>query len=537
MDQHSEIESGLLLRGIDPTSGRWVLGILACGLLLAAAAGLAYLFYGHQLIAAGYRGDFSGPLEAYFASKRDRPLQFWLDRGDAWALIGLLEVLLATVALAALVLYRRSVAQVFRGHVAAAAAPPARPAEGARRGIDYAACALLVAGSMALYLVLGAALARMPLYLTYGDLFFDADHLEAVTGWTQWRTETFHKGVHPLVLLLVVPLGTLATSIVGDPVLALRIITAAIAASTVGLCYWTTCRLVPRPAAAALSLLLALSGNHLITGSVPEVFALSSLGVVASVLLLWKSLHDGRVYFRWWILVALLCFAVVISNLVIPLVCLAILAWRLRLREGPLPYLLTLSLVVAGLALPLSILQRLLFPSADLFFLPLTIVKEVIFVHVTILSDPLLVLRELASNVFLASVSLPEPEVIVRVRSGTPSLSYYEAPLRWLAVALPGAVLWSALLLAAIARTLARRQLHPVALAALLVLAFNLVLHSFFGVDTIFVYSSHYTFPLIAFVALGLMDWQRWMPAAFALVAVLVGIGNVATILDFPSKL
>jgi len=383
---------------------------------------------------------------------------------------------------------------------------------------------LVLAG--AVYLAAG-----LPLLTTraYEADLFDADAKRVVHDLARHDGTHYRTKVHPLFVLSLNPLGLALKSVVARPRLAALVLNAGAAGAAVVLFRALLRRLGIGASRARLwTVLFATSATQLFFGLLPESYSFSS----AALLLLFVAFAVAAA-FPVRLLAALAAFAMTVTNLVAAplLAAVAPAGAEDTLRFRPVRGLGFAALVLLC-AVPLSLLQRWLYPGADRFFLPASVAEEESYLfRPGGLADVGRRGCELAQVFLFANLSAPS--VVVSARADEPPVTRF-GPLR-----APGwahAALWaSALTLALVGLVRQRAWRRPLVVALAGWVAFNAVLHSVYG-ETLFLYSAHWTFAVIALVAVG-FEWvaaaRRFaVPLALGLLTALQVWANTAFLRD-----
>ena len=267
----------------------------------------------------------------------------------------------------------------------------------------------------------------------------------------------------------------------------------------------------------------------------PETYVFSG----ASLLVLFLLFVRGRAGGWAFLAAGVASFGMTLSNL-------ATAVW-LRARaadwsRGPwplLPRLLAYTAAVVGLAASLGMLQALWYPRAKLFFGPAALREETQYAFLP--ASPSAFGRRLAdltANALLYNLAAPRLTVS-KAGQRHPTTAFAPASLR--APGLAHAALWGAALATA-ATWAARERLYrqPAVQALLGCLGFHLVLHFFYG-ESAFLYSCHFTFAVIALVALAAESRAArgasagWMAALLGALIALQAANNAAFLYELYS--
>lgn len=347
---------------------------------------------------------------------------------------------------------------------------------------------------------------------THIDVFYNADVLRVIRDLTEPGAYHDRLSVHPAFSILLMPFGLLFTGLGFSTKAASHLLVAASTAGSAACLYLTAVNIgLPRRDRALLMALLASSAALMFWGSTVDTFCFSGFSF-ALVYFLASSSIDNRLA---WIGASALTLAMTTTNWVMALIATAL---RRRGREAVIISVGALVTVVL-----LALLQKLLLPTAALFFIPQSFSNEKQY-----LAGPSL---ERIINFLIYTGVASEPERLLQlttssggqeslgawVRSGAPitllqplrllaATSWLLLTLNGLRQALPGS------LLAPRARQLAR--------IAALVLLFELGFHQVWG-DEPFLYSAHYLPTFIVLIGLGLAGRHRRAARVLAVVFVI----------------
>jgi hypothetical protein len=358
---------------------------------------------------------------------------------------------------------------------------------------------LLFAGSLTLYLGIGLTLAPGRLF-ERADLAMGADVPRVIADLTRFDANHYRTKVHPLFVILLNPLGTALKALLGAPRPAALLLNSAAGALGVALFHLLLRQLGVAAGRAILwTALFALSSSQLFFGSIPETYAFSG----ASLLLLFVLFAHGAASGWSFVAAGVVSFGMTVSNLAVAVWLRACAADQRRGIWPAVPRLVGYIAAVAGLTAALGMLQALWYPRAKLFFGPAALQEETQYAflpgtpaafgqRVADLAASSLLFNLAAPNLTIAKAGQRRPATAF-VRPGAGALR---------PVGLAHVALWAAVLTAATAWGARQRvDRQPAARALLGALAFQLVLHFFYG-ESLFLYSCHFTFAVIALIAL-----------------------------------
>ncbi|MBD2103067.1 hypothetical protein [Leptolyngbya sp. FACHB-261] len=384
-----------------------------------------------------------------------------------------------------------------------------------------------------LYCVLGLSLA--PNHTRY--VFWGADNLEQIRDWTSLGWNKNHEGAHPLTPLLIDPWGFLLYQLTGTGATAAVILNAlwsALAVSLSAVCFWLLTE--QYSAALLLALVFGVSMSQLVFGAVPESYGFAALSIVLVHSLFLICLKTGRVYPWGWVLVGLLSFGITITNFAQAIICFVLTLLQQR-RKGLLKLTAEYIGAVISIGVVLALVQRKLLPGSQYFFFADTVKSKVEYMAVGILTQPFAVISELFKNFFMLNFVSAFPAFEPNLKLPTPEkqgvieivCTFFNQPLDYNILGGIGVGLWLSLFGIGLLANIFSYQKKPfwftgVALCVL----FNLALHSIFGVQELFLYTSHFTFPVLLLAVNREILSRHYYQVGLLLLVLIMAINNLA---------
>jgi hypothetical protein len=407
-----------------------------------------------------------------------------------------------------------------------APSPDPSAAAGSSRSVFLAGVSVIVLLFL-IYFLTAVALSQVKNYFDYNNIFFDADQVEALQGWV-----AFHKGIHPLLLLFVVPLTAFCRFLIHDPVIVTLLVNAlfgSVAVSLALIFFWKLTRTAIN--ALLFSLVFALTGSQWIFSSVPDSYSLGAASVIAPFVLLIFCMKDRKLYLPWWIAAGILSFGVTVTNFGTTLICFISSVFFLKVKKIPRQILLYVTTILAVVTI-LNLAQHVRYPGSKLWYQPEEYFHEVAYMNFDLLkSRPLLVLSEAMKNMFLFDVVLGQPARIVLPRTnGATGWTFFRQLHFQSPWGLPALGLWLIVLTTGILGKFSRRSGNPLLTACCLSIALNLFIHIIYGVNVIFLYSSNFTFAVLL-LALPWEEKPSWKTLApSSLLLVFLALNNASII-------
>ncbi|MEO1998410.1 MAG: hypothetical protein ABGZ17_24465 [Planctomycetaceae bacterium] len=362
-------------------------------------------------------------------------------------------------------------------------------------------------------------------YTVYDNLLFGADHVDALQGWINK-----HKGTHPLLPFLVVPLSAVFETIAGSYELGLAVMSGCIGGLAVLLFFALSRMLVPRHSSIALSVLFGLSMNQMVFSGLPDTYVLVAISIMPSFMLLKHGLRTGQVPVPLWIAAGVLAFSITITTMVQMIICLSVLLTVKHRALRPLvQYAAGICAAALAIGTVLVLIQHAIFPRSQLFFESQVYGYEMQYVWPLILEHPGAVADELIKSFWLFNFVGQDP-LVVQHRPGLQvELVYYRASVDYGWWSMAAATLWILVYIWAAFKTFHDRTQRAFTTAAWLCVASHLALHSFFSTDEVFLYAPHYSF-IVLLTAIspasthGARSQRCWLA-----VALLIGVANYQT--------
>ena len=384
----------------------------------------------------------------------------------------------------------------------------------------------LFVGFWAVYFLLGQAYRAMPGYDERINIFFGADHLDALKGWVP-----NHKGTHPLVLLVVVPAGWILGLVFGSYTLSMIVFAATAGSSTVTLLYALIRRLTEKmPVAAASAVFFGFSMSQLVFGCIPETYQLATLSLLPSYFLTWLCLKTRKLYYRWWIAAGVATFSITITNTVQTALCLAVVLLATERSRKSIQTYIKFVAWVSLIGFLLSLLQKLLIPEARLFFSLDVYSHEMQYISNLLLDRPLRVVGEIFKTFFFYSwigqfPIATEFEAGIRLK-----MVYYKASLDYGWSGVFAALFWLGLFLRGVWHGLSQPRSRMLALAIGSCVAFNMALHAVYGTRELFLYTPHFAFAVLLLCLNRSGTNSTFAVVAWWVLAILTAINNLAVV-------
>lgn len=384
------------------------------------------------------------------------------------------------------------------------------------------------------FFLINLMIARALNHPTYSinSLIFEADAgpWMSILGYPEGHD--VNRAVHPLVLLTLRPMTSFVRLFLADKwFFAPMIVVAAMNGLSVLLGWLFVKRASQKDSYAfAFALMLGSTAAHLLFGSLTETYV---FGMISLILFAVLVAADEK---RFSVLVpaGLLVFGVTVTNIAQSMILLFIKKtfsfWRL----------VYYGVIVLTISIALTALVSVLYPgNQTFFFVPADLAFEGRFSK-PIYEGPMERVVErvgvVGRSIFLYGVVAPTPMESLAHKNTNPitefeTFNYRSHEMAWYngAAYVPLAV-WLVLLASAFFHFFKnlKSSIHtPLMLGLLASVAFNYLLHMNYGTE-LFLYATYWTYLLIFFTALALVDFagRRWFEIALAVFALMLMINN-----------
>ncbi len=334
-------------------------------------------------------------------------------------------------------------------------------------------------------------------YFNHDNVLFGIDHTEALDGWVD-----YHKGVHPLILLISVPAGKILEWIFGSYLEGMAVFAAGAGAAAATGVFLLLRQVTGRiSSATAIAVFFGVSMSQMIHGGIADTYELVILSLLPTYALTIWCLRDEKLRLPYWIGAGLCAFSITITSTLQTALCMAVVLFATRRKGSRLGPFLKMVALVTMIGTALSLLQWLLIPDAKLYYLPETFEREMRYTSMVAIERPGLVLSELFKTFFLFSWVGQMPRDTLYEAGTRVNIVYYKVGLQYGFLAWSAVLLWLGLWTRGVVRNLRDKSSRRVFLAAALCVLANIAIHSVYGTRELFLYSPHFT---TAFLLLGI---------------------------------
>jgi hypothetical protein len=388
-----------------------------------------------------------------------------------------------------------------------------------------------------LYITFSLLVAQTGAFSNYG-IFFELDTPRVVGDMTVFDANHHRTKVHPLFVLLTNPAGMLLSSLFKSDLLAaifLNSFFGALGVFTAFVYFYLISRDTYN--ACLLACFFGLTTSQFFLSVIPETGALSILSLMVTYTIFVLSVKYKRDEFWAWIFAGLFTFAITSTNLVQTLICFtASSLFRQSSSKAPLRIF---GRVVVFLACVLvcgaifSKIQKVVYPSAGLFYLIESYEEDFLYTSTLVLQSPLTVILQLLRHSFLVNIIAPYPDIFVIAGQDKPALTFSHSLnymfVGWLAIGF-----WLTLLTTGAIQAVAKKQEIPlrIGFTFIICLLFNYALHSIYGRGVsggmeYFPYIGNFSFLVLSGLAYFSFPSKKVHRLLLGSLALLTGVNNV----------
>lgn len=387
---------------------------------------------------------------------------------------------------------------------------------------------------LSVYFTTSNLLAKTHVFEQY-NVLFEIDTPRVIGDLTESSANHYRTSVHPIYVLMMNPLGSLLKNMLGSSVLAAIFINSFFGAVAVGLifCLFILLRM-DIINAALLSILFGMSTSQLVFSVVPDTPSLAICSLLFTHLLFLVSLQQRKKYLVLWVVGGVFSLGVTTTNFVQTLICFVLSAQGICKSKSRQSIVLQTGLfliLVVGVTILLSLIQKFLYPSTTLFFTFGAYSLEKPYVSLLVLSQPLKVIIELMKNFFLINVIAPLPRVFTMPETALSAMSFSGVWTFTLSGCLAASLWLFALTRGVSGIVFGQRKISVFCLGIVSCLVFNVVLHCFYGVASedqieLFIYTGNVTFLVLLFLGQSMLLKQLFTRVLLAALIFGVGFNN-----------
>lgn len=407
-------------------------------------------------------------------------------------------------------------------------------------------CAALVVGFSAIYII-GGQYIKASSALDVYDVLFEADPKRVVRDFTMFAADHSKTSIHPLYVLIVNPIGSMLSNLLGSNINATMLLTSCIGGINAGIAFLIFKHLIGNTVnSLLLAIIFALSMSQMFFGMLPEAHILEGLSLLTTYALFLICLKHKKIYTGLWIAAGIFTLAITITNFFQTLCCFTVLTIAINRTSGRSNHLEAVGNVASYTArvllitVALAMLQNVIYPSSRFFFIPAAITDETRHVDFAIFAHPLIAIIDIIKHFSLTVFIAPLPKAFTMPQNQATALTFARAWQYGVAGYL-AAALWLVLLGATAIRTFRDKHRNtPLLIAITVCLAFNLILHCFYGFNDIgqhepFIYGCNFAFLVFILIAMNLKSTGWYITIFLAVMAVSAGINNIMVLRNIVS--
>jgi len=337
------------------------------------------------------------------------------------------------------------------------------------------------------------------------NLLFEIDTKRAIGDITSFSFNHYRTKVHPIYVLLVNPLGSFVTKIFHNRIITAIILNSFVSTFNVVLAFLFF-YLFSKDYINSLffSFIFGFSMSQFILGVVPDTSSLATFSLFLTYFLFFLGVVKRKQNLIFWCIAGILSLGITVTNFIQTLICFIIASFILKGKRYILQRTVLYISMVLGITGLLSIIQKLIYPSTQLFFLPDAYKEEINYINFLIINNPIRTLIELIKHFFVVNFIAPIPHIFNIPAVTQPAITFVNSwnylPIGYIGLFL-GIVLW-------IKNFLRNAFVNnkTFLMGIISCIFFNLSLHTFYGINEIgkmelFLYTGNFTFLTLIFLS------------------------------------
>ncbi|MDP7458539.1 MAG: hypothetical protein QGH47_07480 [Candidatus Woesearchaeota archaeon] len=370
------------------------------------------------------------------------------------------------------------------------------------------------------------------------DLIFGADTTKTINDLTKSNRWHERSHVHPLFVLFLYLPSQILLKLLGSQITTSVIINALFGSFSPVLFYLILRKIGLRKDHGFLfAILMGLTPAYLVWGSVPDAHSFA-----AAALLLLMTIHlyakDNKQFIWQYIPATLFAFGITITNIIFSLMILT-KRWyspNKKLWIGKMFVFLIVILLLGMLFI--TIQNKIFWNSRSQFSYPDAILKEMKNIEYDVITNPLSRI-EGGFPLFFILYNIIPPDITVSYResySNIPHIKFDKPPEinAWIVASM---IFYAAFLFLSI-YIIWRKRLYKnhIFLIFLTYFIYEIILHSIYAADWPFLYSTYYTFALLAMIAFPFKEgvlsekWKKYSYPALIMLITIVSLNSIRLI-------
>jgi hypothetical protein len=370
---------------------------------------------------------------------------------------------------------------------------------------DWIIAGLILLLFFGLYFGLSRQLVQNTPIAKYDDILFEIDTARAIIDMTIFSGYHYRTEVHPIYVLMINPVGEIIGRIIPTNEMTAIVINVFFGAAGTALAYLVL-RLADAKISTAmlLALIFGFSTSQLYLSIIPDTASLAICTLLITYGLFTIALRTKRVPEWTWIIAGILTLGVTTTNFAQTVLCYTVLQLQ-EMRKAKLGMffwrVLRYILLVLLIVIPLSLIQKAIYPSATLFFLPQIYIDELGYASTSIFSTPLEVIPVILKSFFADTVIAPQPIIVEITTNMMPAVTFTHSSA-YTPMGYMGLVLWFFIMGIGLNKMFSDKKFSLLELGLAASLGFNLILHSFYGIGEknkieLFLYTGNLTFLML----------------------------------------
>ena len=395
---------------------------------------------------------------------------------------------------------------------------------------------LIIFGFSIVYCTMSVMLAKTGIFNKF-NILFGIDTPRVISDITNFSGNHHRTKVHPIYVLLVNPIGSFLNQNFlpkRDVAIFINSFLGALGVGMSFMFFWLFSRNYVNSILLAITFGFSMSQFFLSVTPDTATFAVCSL--IINYALFLNGIREKQIFLKLWICSGVLSLGITTTNFAQSLICFITLVYFLNYKDGKLSIhafyqILKFTIVTVCVTCVLSIVQKLIYPSSNLFFLPSAYTEELAYSSLLILKQPLLVISQLVKHFFLVNFISPLPSIFNMDHTSYPYItfvsSWHYQFIGWI-----GVVLWIGSLLYGFIKSFNHPRMRIFFFGILMCVLFNMVLHSIYGVgeeDRIeyFLYTGNFTFCVLTFFSYYSTKTNNFIRILLISLMALIGYNNI----------
>ncbi len=347
----------------------------------------------------------------------------------------------------------------------------------------------------------------------FDDILFEIDTARAIVDMTIFSGYHYRTEVHPIYVLLINPIGEIMGRILPSNATTAIFINTFFGAIGTAMAYLVS-KLIKFNTFSAIvtTFVFGFSTSQFFLSIIPDTASLAICTLIITYALFIYSTQYQNAPQWVWILAGILSLGVTTTNFAQTVICYAILQWH-NTRGKNIPGLIwrviRLILIVLAIVSGLAMLQKAIYPSSTLFFLPRIYFEELGYASISIFDTPLKIISTIFKSFFIDTIIAPRPSLLTFPEREIPAITFTGSAI-YTVPGMIGLISWTCLFISNLYQRIKNKAFNLTDAGLGACLAFNLLLHSFYGIGEknkieLFLYTGNLTFLVLMLIT----GWLR----------------------------